>query len=183
MYPDRIEFESVKGRVTVRKYTWPWDVVPDSEEVKLEGFDPRQALAWCEKHGYTVVTEEYEDLARATRNPRDRFDFWILTGKVSIQPFKRGRIGDRPGEMFHKPRERSQFNLEGVLIWLEKHGYTVRRWSNGARAFLGAPWPIRTRREIYWKRQRMEAEVSRLIKANPGKPTPGWTFLDFAFDM
>ena len=183
MYPDRIEFQNTDGRVTVRKYAWPWDICPDSEEVKPEGFDSRKALAWCEKHGYHITTEEYEDLALATRSLRDRLDFWILSDRISIQPFKKGKVSDRPGEMVYKPRDRSQFNLEAVLTWLEKHGYTVRRWSNGARAFLGEPWSIRTRRQIYWKRQMIEVEVSRFIHDNPGTPTPGWSFLDFAFDM
>jgi len=48
------------------------------------------------------------------------------------------------------------FNIESAVTWCQNHGYTVRRWHNGARAWLGGAWVIRTRRQIKTMRQRAE---------------------------
>ena len=115
----------------------------------------------------------------------DRIDFTVTSeGQVIVQKFERrrlrnGRKRDFPIATEIKP---DGFNLRGALTWCESNGYTVRRWHRGARAWKGEPWVIRTRAQIYHKRRQVEQEVAEFIRRNPNRPTPGLTFLDFAYD-
>jgi hypothetical protein len=72
-----------------------------------------------------------------------------------------------------------ELEIAQAAQWLEAHGYTVRRWPTGLRAWRGEPWPIRTPGQIRKRR----AEVERLAQAGhlPGKFFYGG--LNFALDM
>jgi hypothetical protein len=95
----------------------------------------------------------------------DRIDFTQLPdGRVVVQKLRRdtrtnpARPRDIPLESEVKPED---FDLAGALAWCQGHGYTVREWTGGARAWKGEPWVIRTRAQIARKRQQIEAEVRR----------------------
>jgi hypothetical protein len=105
----------------------------------------------------------------------DRIDFIVVPSGVAVTKFWLidGRsIPLHGGEM--KPVD---FDMEGALAWCEAHGYTVRRWEGGARAWKGAPWPIRTRAQILRKRSEVERE------ALAGHSSGNLLSLDFAYDM
>lgn len=110
-------------------------------------------------------------------NP-NRVDFSVCDAGVVITKFWKqdGRDVPDPKGANIKPLG---FNLDGAIAWLEAHGYTVRRWPNGARAWKGTPWPIRTRGQIQRKREQVEKAVMA------GRLDGGfnWTSLDFALDM
>ena len=104
----------------------------------------------------------------------DRIDFAVVPSGVAVTRFW---LVDGRSIPFHggevKP---AGFDLEGALTWCEAHGYTVRRWDGGARAWLGVPWPVRTQAQILRKR----SAVERMVFAGhaPGKLLT----LDFALD-
>jgi hypothetical protein len=115
-----------------------------------------------------------------------RIDFAVTDSGVRVTKYFRVKGHDR---IFADELKDPWFDLDGALAWCEENGYTVRRWPagcgflGGARAFKPAPWPIRSKREIWNVRKRVEAQVSAWIERNPGLSTPGLTFLDFAVDM
>ena len=98
--------------------------------------------------------------------PPDRIDFTILQdGHVAVLKLDRQAQRDIPrpeGNDFKPPG----FDLEAALNWCRANGYTVRQWPGGARAWLGKPWPIRTRYQIMQRRAQNSCAVN----------------LDFAFD-
>jgi hypothetical protein len=51
------------------------------------------------------------------------------------------------------PEEKS---FDDMLAWLQSNGWTVRTWPNGARAWKGAPKPVRTAGQIMRKRESLE---------------------------
>lgn len=110
-------------------------------------------------------------------NPKhpDRIDFTVLSdGGVIITKMRRDTSNLQYPRAIPLPDGSSTktpgFDLEGALTWCEDHGYVVRRWPGGARAWKGSkPWPIRTGYGIFKARQRAERE---------GK---GFS-LDFAYD-
>lgn len=103
----------------------------------------------------------------------DRIDFTALPdSRVIVLKFRRDTTTDpaRPhdiplvdGGYDIKP---AGFDLEAALAWCVDHSYTVRRWEDGARAWLNGLWVIRTRRQIQRKRARNPCAVN----------------MDFAFD-
>lgn len=61
-------------------------------------------------------------------------------------------------------RDTNTENTLGEMVaWLRENGWRVYEWpgggpgSGGARAFLGRPYPVRTRWGIQYKRQHLEA--------------------------
>ena len=105
----------------------------------------------------------------------DRIDFAVVPSGVAVTKFwlVDGRsVPLHVGEM--KP---PGFDLEAALAWCEAHGYTVRRWDGGARAWKGAPWPVRTRAQILRKRSAVERQVFA------GYAGGHLLTLDFALDM
>jgi hypothetical protein len=110
------------------------------------------------------------------RNP-DRIDFNRLpSGVVTTKYWKmEGRDVALNGVEI-KPID---FDLDGALAWCEEHGYTVIRWPTGARAFKGAPWPLRSTQRIRQKRD----EVTALVRQGKLDPNFNWLGLDFAYAM
>ena len=102
----------------------------------------------------------------------DRIDFTTLAdGRVIILKLRRdvkdpAAPRDIPTSHDFKP---ASFNLDAALDWCQEHGYVVRKWHGGARAWLSEkPWIIRTRSQIIKTRQRFTGE--------------GAINTDFAFD-
>lgn len=71
------------------------------------------------------------------------------------------------------------FDLDITLARLAASGWTVRRWTTGARAWRGPATPVRTREEILRLRRRQ----SRRLAESHGQPEPEFTtFIDYAYE-
>ena len=106
----------------------------------------------------------------------DRIDFTDTGVSVLVIKFVRQEEAhDIPISNDQKPAD---FDLEAALSWCEEHGWTVRRWPGGARAWKGTPWPIRTRWQI--RKKRMEVERLAMRGYFGDANVIG---LDFALDM
>ena len=96
----------------------------------------------------------------------DRIDFNILPDhRVIVLKLRRdttdpARPRDIPLADGGHDIESSGFDLRAALAWCENHGYAVRRWHNGARAWLGGAWVIRTRGQIQRKRAQNPCAVN-----------------------
>lgn len=96
------------------------------------------------------------------------------TPPVSIEinpPIKLNPAGVEPTAAGAQP-----FDLETALTILTARGWTVRRWKTGARAWRGAPEPVRDRAGIGKLRRRAE---TGLLARDPYAPPVN---ADFAFD-
>lgn len=112
------------------------------------------------------------------RSNPDRIDFTVHAQGVTVVKFWTcdGRDVPAPeGALLKGP----EFDLEEALAWCEAHGYTVRRWPGGGRAWKGQAEPIRTRSRILRRR----VEVERLARAGQLPGDFYFTGLDFALDM
>jgi hypothetical protein len=115
-------------------------------------------------------------------NP-DRIDFAELPdGRINVIKMTRDRAYRRDIPTDHAIHE--DLDFDEALDWLRENGYTVRCWPGGARAWKGTPWIIRTRREIWQKRQQAEAAALADLNRNPGKWHDSETRLqlDFAYE-
>ena len=109
----------------------------------------------------------------------DRIDFSILDdNRIIVQKMRREPAERRDVVTDHDVHH--DLDLEAALDWCKEHGYTVRTWDGGARAWHGEIWVIRTRAQIKRKREQAERRVAALIRRS--KPVPNLTFLDFAYD-
>ena len=116
-------------------------------------------------------------------NP-DRVDLQAqINGLLIVKFWQRdGRDVPHPdGAKLHEApsRDAAAWGLMVAVSWLEDHGYTVRLWPYGARAFRGKPWPIRNTAGILRRR----AEVEALAQAGRLPSSFTWSALDFAFDI
>jgi hypothetical protein len=69
------------------------------------------------------------------------------------------------------------FDLDTALQHLKTRGWTIHRWPTGARAWLGAPLPVRDRSQI----GRFRAALTKHLWATHGH-TDMTTQVDLAFD-
>jgi len=71
--------------------------------------------------------------------------------------------------------------LEDMVKWFKDHGWYVREWPGGARAFLGKPIPVRSKKEIL----RMRSELERQTMLHQGHHPRGFQIntLDLAVDL
>jgi hypothetical protein len=92
-----------------------------------------------------------------------------------------------------RPMKEGVTNVENAVHWLKENGYAVREFSidpdarsprKGYRAWKGnEPWAIRPAWRIQKMRKAVERRMQSFIQQNPGAPTSGLTFLDFAYDL
>jgi hypothetical protein len=54
---------------------------------------------------------------------------------------------------------KSESDYEQAILWCVASGWHVRRWPGGARAFKGAPQPVRDRASILTMRRKVEADM------------------------
>ena len=90
--------------------------------------------------------------------------------------------GWKDGQILSDYREEpADYDVDAFLARLRDRGWSVRTWGNGARAWLGEPWPIRSTNEIIRLRNRLDDEAWR----NQGiHPVYGDArSLDLAFDL
>lgn len=111
----------------------------------------------------------------------DRIDFIETAAGIVVQKYQKQPYKDRMNTSEIKPAD---FDLQAALDWCQANGYTVRTWSNGARAWKGTIWPIRTTREIIRKRRELEQIVRAKMRQDPGKWHSEETTLqlDLAYD-
>lgn len=109
----------------------------------------------------------------------DRIDFTTLNdGRIVVQKMRREPAERRDVVTDHDIH--LDLDLNTALAWCREHGYTVRTWHDGARAWHGEIWVIRTRAQI--KRRREQAERRLAASLHRSKPTNSAIFLDFAYD-
>lgn len=155
--PDRIDLNPTPASLVVTEYA----KVGDGWHLLKTRFEPAGSLAAelqrYESEGYELAeTSEGWRAVRRPANP-DRVDFLITPSAVVVNKYWRLAGRDHLRENQIHP---AAFDVEWALSWLEDHGYQVFRWPGGARAFKGAPWPIRTTAQIQRKRRELEREVS-----------------------
>jgi len=169
------------GRTTVRK-VW-MDCHDFRSHTKsthaYESFDYDAAIAWAQEHHYKVARDDATVVMLVHDSCPDRIDMTVVNGTVKIIHFDRRGMNDIRRDFYTVEDVSNPFNAPGVTpnpkhwltrvgAWLEDHGYTVFNWGSGLRAFRGDPWPIRTRREIWKKRQQVEERAVSLMKQEPG---------------
>ena len=96
----------------------------------------------------------------------DRIDFTVLSDdRIIVLKLRRDTTTD-PARPLDIPLpdghsiNPSGFDLESAIAWCQDHGYTVRRWHNGARAWLNGVRVIRTRGQIQRKRAQNPCAVN-----------------------
>lgn len=111
----------------------------------------------------------------------DRIDFIQTAAGVVVRKYSKQPYKDRIHSCETKPAD---FDLQAALDWCQTHGYTVRTWHGGARAWKGAIWPIRTSWQIVRKRQDLEQIALAKMRQEPGKWHHEETLLalDLAYD-
>ena len=116
--------------------------------------------------------------------PPDRIDFFESPdGTIMRQCFQHPK--KRRDIPLGQPKPlQDDYTLERALAWCEENGYFVYCWQyrspfggQVARAFLGVPWPIRTRDRMRELRQQLEALALAAMRSNPGKWHPVETLL------
>ena len=101
-----------------------------------------------------------------------RMDFIILEGGVTVN-----KLGQGIGKMVViEGKTMPGFDLDAALTWCRSHGWTVRRWPGGARAWKNGLEPVRTQREILKLREK--------LSNNPRPELEGQGVnLDLAYDL
>lgn len=136
-------------------------------EVTYDTFDYDAALAWCTEHHYALTRNDTVETVFVHDSCPDRIDFAASGAAVRAVHLDRRGMNDVPREAFLV--DTAGRTLKEICDWLEEHGYTTYWWGSGARAFRGTPWPIRTRREIFRKRQQLEEVALYLLRTDPGR--------------
>lgn len=110
----------------------------------------------------------------ANVNWPDRIDFAVLgNGQVSVIKFRHNAKQRQDVPLSHSIKD-GDFCLAAALQWCKEHGYIVRSWPGGARAWKGKLRVIRTGHEIMRLRRQLEDQWSAQFQRNPGK----WSALD-----
>lgn len=108
----------------------------------------------------------------------DRIDFLTLPqGRIVVTKMRRDvSVPAVPRDVVTGTEVKSpDFDLTEALTWCTTHGYSIRQWDGGARAWKGEPWVIRTRSQVTRRRRQAERQ------ARAGRTT-NLLSLDFAFE-
>jgi len=157
----RIDLERVGSTgIIVRSWFQGWRQpdagTPDMEDYIESGSIPA-LLAEYERQGFTVEMA-HASVGRALRGEITRIDFIHNDSDWIIKKFPFGWTAKtRPLLSETKPAD---FDMESALAWCESRGWTVYRWDGGARAWKGAPKPVRDRASILaMRRKALESHV------------------------
>lgn len=117
------------------------------------------------------------------RNPK-RVDLKAQPNGLLVAKFWRqdGRdVPDPAGAVLYpaESQDAAAWGLMAAVNWLASHGYVVRIWPYGARAFKDDFWPVRDAGRIIVRRR----DVEREVQAGVLPSWFNWHTLDFAFDM
>lgn len=108
---------------------------------------------------------------------------YVLVTRIDLQATANGLVSHKFADGWFERRRNTdlglrcepKWTLEAAVAWLEAHGYTVRRWPGGARAWLGEILPVRNKAQIIMLRNQLAYEV-------PHDPTQ-YHALDLAYDL
>lgn len=100
----------------------------------------------------------------------DRIDFIRNPdGTITVQKLRREQGPKRsrhiPITTETKPVD---FDFPAALDWCVNHGYSIRQWPGGARAWHGAIYRIRTAWQIKKKRAQLERAANEKMRLDPG---------------
>jgi hypothetical protein len=148
---------------------------PDSEEMFDGKLDSMSMIcAALEAQGFSI-TMNGTSKARALRGPITRVDFVHQSDGWHIKKYCAGWTAKtRPVSDVVKTEE----EVNAAISWCDEHKWSVRKWDGGARAFRGAPKPVRDANTIRAMRRRAEEELRRGVGVGTNK-----IFYDFAFDF
>ena len=110
----------------------------------------------------------------------DRIDFILLDdGRITVLKMRR-EVAERR-DIVTNHDVHLDLDLDAALAWCDEHGYTIRTWDGGARAWHGEMWVIRTASQIKRERERLERRSRALLRRSPDSPA-SITMLDLAYD-
>ncbi|HEY4692503.1 MAG TPA: hypothetical protein VIH16_03645 [Bellilinea sp.] len=155
----RMDLTAQYGGVAVRCWSGHWQEgdMPD-QEIFREGVTLDQACMALEDAGWSVViftSRNSNQTARALRGDITRVDFYLTSQGLAAKHYPYGwKANTRPIRVEHWPVDQFESQVEDY----QARGWTVRVWRNGARAFKGAPEPVRNQNEIMVLRHRVEKD-------------------------
>ena len=170
----RIDLESSGEHVLVEQWYEGWVATSPCDIYRQETGLISSLLAQYERQGYTVWMCDART-GRALRGQITRMDFVKLSdGAWEIRKWPYGwSARTHPISIDDKP---DGFDLEAALAWSEQHGWLVRRWPDGARAWKGELQPVRDAFAI----RAMRRQVDNNIIANHIDPRRAF---NLAFDF
>ena len=155
----RMDLTAVYGGVAVKCWSGHWQegAAPEFETFR-EGVSIDQACMVLEDAGWSVLIyhpRNGNQIAKALRGEDTRIDYFALATGLVVKHYPYGwKAGTRPTKIEHLPIN----ELESLLEDRRLHGWTVRTWKNGARAWKGEPLPVRNANEIMVLRHRVEKD-------------------------
>jgi hypothetical protein len=172
----RIDIERLDGQtLSVDSWLEGWQEGQSADRKEIiQGRSIESLLFEFEKRGYTVEMASNSQ-GRALCGKTTRIDFIKLAGKFYVKKFPFGWTAKtRPIQ----ETEKTEAEWEKAILWCESNGWNVRRWPDGARAWMGPVLPVRDAAGIRAMRRKAEAEFQRLENIGTNK-----IFYDFAFDF
>lgn len=114
-----------------------------------------------ERQGFVVWMTDGQT-GRALRGNITRIDFLLIEGQMHIRKYPYGWTARTP----HMTDDiRTPEECEAAIKWCSDHGWLVRRWPGGGRAWAGPLLPVRDystikmlRHQISQRRERGEAD-------------------------
>ena len=154
----RISFDRIGDLINVEGWKAGWTTISHSLAMSAAMSGRMEALLYeCERAGFAVWMPD-SNSGRALRGEITRIDFASHDQVWRIKKFPYGwsaktpalKIEERPGD----------FDLGGALDWCRHHGWTVREWPGGARAFKDGLIPVRERAAIQSMRRTVQNNMA-----------------------
>lgn len=170
----RIDLDQINpGTVRVRQWAEGWKEGDSPASDTTESGSVMFKLMAYEKQGFTCEMAD-QNTGRALRGKITRIDFLKVGPKFVVKKYPYGWTAKtRPIQECDK----TEAEWNDAILWCESHGWNVRRWPEGARAFKGEPQPVRDAKAIMSMRRRAETEFARRENIGSNK-----IFYDFAYD-
>jgi hypothetical protein len=179
----RMELKAQYGGVACQCWGegWAEGDMPDYEFFR-EGVSLDEALLKLDEAGWAVHinpmkrTDEYRT-AYALRGKIIRVDFIDTSDKVIVRSWPVGWTASTP---WIKEETFPAGTIDEQTKKYEDAGWTVHRWTNGARAWFGEVLPVRDRGKILSMRNRADTAA---IMGGTYRGASNAQFLDLAFDL
>lgn len=170
---DRAGFTTIFVRVWKKGFNASDAGAPDFEDMLDGGTESMSQLcAAVEAQGFSI-TMSGSNKARALRGEVTRVDFAKRADGWHIVKYCYGWTAKtRPMSDVLKSEE----EINSAIAWCETHGWTIRKWDSGARAWKDKLRPVRDANGIRAMRRKAEDELQR------GAVGTNKIFYDFAFD-
>jgi hypothetical protein len=101
----------------------------------------------------TVYTRPQTQRETVLDKPITRIDLHQVRRGVLVRKYAAGWDPSTPP--VPPSNTNTEMTLEQMISWLRSHGWTVRTWLGGARAWLGKPRPVRERMDLKYSRKRL----------------------------